>query len=290
MGKFLKEFNYQVELVKRKEKYNNCNYKYGLVGEERVYYQLNKCKEDILCLYNLILKINSEKVQFDFLVVSKGVIYIIEVKNLLGNIHIDEHENIERVIVKNGFEITSGMANPFVQLRRQKFLLETYLQEYGYDIRVETMLVMANTNTLIYNKSNNKNIYKYDSLDEVITELIKGTALTEQEREIGLFLVNNNIDYDYRIVWKVKKSINEQYVPSFDSKEDEDLYLKLIEFRKEYCRNQNIPACNIFTNKDAENLIREKPLTKEKFIMVKGFKEKKYDLFGAEIIKIFKKE
>ena len=42
MSKFLKEFNYQAELVRKKERYNNCNYKYGLVGEERVYYQLSK--------------------------------------------------------------------------------------------------------------------------------------------------------------------------------------------------------------------------------------------------------
>lgn len=289
MSRFLKEFNYQAELVRKKERYNNCNYKYGLVGEERVYYQLNKCEEDILCLYNLILKINYEKVQFDFLVISRGVIYIIEVKNLLGNIYIDEHENIEREIVKNGVGEKSGMANPFAQLRRQKLLLEKYLFEWGYDIRVETMLVMANPNTLIYNKSQNKNIYKYDILNEVISKLIKGKSLNSQDSEIGLLMVRNNIDYDYRIVGKVKKSINEQYVPFFGSKVDKNLFLELIEFRKEYCKKHNIPACNVFTNKDAENLVNKKPLNKEEFVAVKGFKEKKYELFGLEIIKIFKK-
>ena len=127
------------------------------------------------------------------------------------------------------------------------------------------------------------------TVDEVISKLVKGKSLNSQDSEIGLLMVRNNIDYDYRIVGKAKKSINEQYVPFFDSKVDKNLFLELIEFRKEYCKKHNIPACNVFTNKDAENLVNKKPLNKEEFVAVKGFKEKKYELFGLEIIKIFKK-
>ena len=60
MGKFIKEFIMEIELFKLKSKYSNKLYKYGLIGEERVAYQLKTCDEDILCLYDVILEVNNQ--------------------------------------------------------------------------------------------------------------------------------------------------------------------------------------------------------------------------------------
>ena len=67
MVTFFKDFNYSAELAKMKSRFNNSLYKYGLVGEERVAYQLKKCRLDILCAYNIRLNIDGNKCQFDFI-------------------------------------------------------------------------------------------------------------------------------------------------------------------------------------------------------------------------------
>ena len=64
--------------------------------------------------------------------------------------------------------------------------------------------------------------------------------------------------------------------------------LKLLKIRKEISNSKNMPPCNIFNNREAELLVINKPTTKAEFVGVKGFKEKRYEMFGEEIIKIFK--
>ena len=50
MAKFIKPFNMETEIIKLKNRYENNLYRYGLIGEERVSYQLKLCNEDILCI------------------------------------------------------------------------------------------------------------------------------------------------------------------------------------------------------------------------------------------------
>ena len=66
------------------------------------------------------------------------------------------------------------------------------------------------------------------------------------------------------------------------------MYIKVLEIRKRVGESLNIPLCNVFNNKEAELLIRKKPKTKEEFISIKGFKERRYEMYGEDIIKIFK--
>lgn len=288
MGKFIKDFIFENEMVRMKGKYDNSCIKYGLIGEERVAYQLRMCNSDIICLYNVIIRVSSEKVQFDFLVVSPVGIYIVEVKNLLGNIYINKNEEVQRLIYKkDGMEVC-GMENPFVQLRRQKELLQKFLIKNGYEIEVKMLLIMANPKTVICNESDNDSILKFDILTEILEKDIGNKRLNEREMEIANFILGNNIIYDYKLIGKIKKGIHDQYIPSFKNRIDEELYIKILEFRKEYGIVHNIPFCNVFTNKDAEQLVICKPKNKEEFVRVKGFKEKKFHLFGEEIIKIFK--
>ncbi len=65
------------------------------------------------------------------------------------------------------------------------------------------------------------------------------------------------------------------------------------DFRKYLIKNGYIMIqfsvyCKIFNNRDAERLVLAKPCSKEEFIKVPGFKEKRYQVFGKEIINIFK--
>lgn len=70
------------------------------------------------------------------------------------------------------------------------------------------------------------------------------------------------------------------------TKEDEILFNKLKNKRKELCDAIGAPAYVIATNRMLENLIELKPKTKEDLRNVYGFSEQKINLYGDELVKI----
>lgn len=286
---FLKEFDFSIEMQKMKRKFNNNLINYGLVGEERVAYELKKLEQYIISLYNIRLKINNINIQIDYIVITNNYIYIIEVKNLLGNLLItEENEIIRRVYYNNIYKETS-MQNPFIQMKNHKTMLEIYLKGINVNRQVETILVMANDKMIIDNKSKHKNIIKYDKIEEYIKHRESLKVYNEESLAIGNQILKKDNQYNYFMLNIIKKNIRNQYMPQFDNYYDLELYLKLLKLRKELSKKYNVPICNIFNNKSAEELVMKKPKCKGDFIKIKGFKETKYEMFGEEIINIFKK-
>ena len=70
------------------------------------------------------------------------------------------------------------------------------------------------------------------------------------------------------------------------TKEDEILFNKLKNKRKELCDSIGAPAYVVATNRMLENLIELKPKTKEDLKNVYGFSEQRINLYGDEILKI----
>lgn len=285
---FLKEFDYSIEMHKMKRKFNDKLINYGLIGEERVAYCLNKIDPYVVCLYNIRMTIGEKSMQIDFLVITCQAIYILEVKNLLGNILITKERNVIRKVKVNKVYNESSMENPFIQMEKHEELLKDFLEKNNIQKRVESILVMANDKMIIENKSNMKNIIRYDELESFIMKNKNRDYYTEEEIKIGKLLLNQDKKYNYFMLNIIKKNIRNQYTPKFENYLDLDLYIKVLEIRKRVGESLNIPLCNVFNNKEAELLVINKPTSKEEFISIKGFKEKRYEMYGEDIIKIFK--
>ena len=285
---FLKTFDYSVEMQKMRRKFNNKMIEYGLKGEERVAYQLSKMDFELICLYNVRIKVENKRAQFDFLVITRKAIIIIEVKNLLGNLYISKDEKFERNIKINGRTDISSMENPFIQMDNQEEILKIFMKEKHINKDVKSILVMANDKMIIRNNSKRKTIIKYDVLCKYLKELTNHETYTNEELIIGNIIKEHDDEYNYFMLGIIKDNIEKQYIPKFTNYLDFDLYLQIIRFRKEFAIKKQMPVCNVFTNREAERLVIAKPKTKEEFIAIRGFKEKRYELFGEEIIKIFK--
>ncbi len=285
---FLKEFNYGVEMHKMRRKYQNNLMHYGLVGEERVAYELSKINSMCICLYNVRLFISDRKAQFDFIVILPSFILIIEVKNLLGNLIITEGQSFERELNINGIIQKSGMSNPFIQMEYQEKVLKEYLSLTDMNKKIISLLVMANDKMIIRNMSNKKNVVKYDEVVKYIKEKEKECSLSKEDYEIGEYILKGDKEYNYYIVPIIKKNILNQYTPKFENYSDLELFLEVIKFRKKYAEMNKMPICNVFTNIEAEELVIKKPRNKEEFMNIKGFKNKRYEMFGEDIIKLFK--
>ena len=285
---FIKEFDYSIEMHKMKRKFNDKLINYGLIGEERVAYCLNKIDPYVVCLYNIRMTIGEKSMQIDFLVITCQTIYILEVKNLLGNILITKERNVIRKVMVNKVYNESSMENPFIQMEKHEELLKDFLEKNNIQKRVESILVMANDKMIIENNSNMKNIIRYDELESFIMKNKNRDYYTEEEIKIGKLLLNQDKKYNYFMLNIIKKNIRNQYTPKFENYLDLDLYIKVLEIRKRVGESLNIPLCNVFNNKEAELLVINKPKSKEEFISIKGFKEKRYEMYGEDIIKIFK--
>ena len=165
--KILKEFNLSRQLELYKLKYKMCNDRqlrlkmYGLIGEERVYYELKKSKMDLICLYNIRILIENDTFQVDYVIIGNSKIIIFEVKNLMDNIHIKKDGEVERIIHRKTFDETCGIKNPISQVKEQTKKLKEYLNENNFNIDVEGIVLMANDKTKIINDSSNNNIYMY---------------------------------------------------------------------------------------------------------------------------------
>lgn len=288
MSIFIKDFNMEVEIFKLKNRYSGNLFKYGLIGEERVAHQLKICDADILCLYDVILHTKGQKSQFDFIIIGRKYIYILEVKNLLGNIRVKSDGTIERLIYKNGNIEINGMFNPFVQLSVQRKRLEEFLSQYQYKKAIKTLLVMANDKTIIINNDSSNIVIKYDELNNYLINDLGDLKSLRCDREIAEIILKNTDKYNYLLSSVIQNKMMNQYIPKFVLKTDENYYIELIKLRKKISKRLNIPACNVYNNKEAEALVINKPTNKEEFMNVKGFKEKRYEMFGDDVIKIFK--
>src|SRR5690606_19079877 len=117
--------------------------KYGLEGEDRVYYQLKNIHLPLVCLSDLRIKGIYGSAQADFVVISKGCIFLIEVKNLYGSVKVTDEGDVIRVIPRGKNYEYEGMENPFTQISRQSYIFKTLLNQNSIDAQIETLIVMG---------------------------------------------------------------------------------------------------------------------------------------------------
>lgn len=299
MARFIKDFDYSNELLKIKTKKFNKgedvkekfvrNAIYGLIGEERVAYQLRISNKDILCFHNIRLKDNKEKIQIDFIVLSKNYVLLIEVKNLFGNIVVHKDNSVDRVIYKKTGREVTGMDNPLIQIENHVQFMDKFLKKHSYTKIVKGILVMANDKTCIINNSNMHNIIKYDMLNEYINRIVKDSKLCNDDYDLARLINDSDIPFSFKNFNKIGYSMLNSYTPKFEKQKDFDLYVELLKIRKQVSEKRHIPFPYIFNNKEAEKLVMAKPLNKEEFFAIPGFKEKRYIMFGEDVINLFKK-
>ena len=300
---FIKEFQFSrrmQRIIARVEGESQSEYdhrvkiaKYGLEGEDRANYQLKNIRLPLVCLSDLRISELYGSAQADFVVISKDYIYLLEVKNLYGSIRVTDDGQVIRIIPRErGYE-REGMENPFTQIKHQADVFRTFLDNNNIELPIKTLIVMGNPRTAIFQGDVSYPIIRYDKLNDFFVEEVKKEcSITEYDYivKVGEILRDSHKDRffnDFNVLQK-RISINSKNNPVLDG-EDFLLYEELLELRREIAKRTELPLCNIFLNRDAENLVLHKPVTKEEFILVPGFKERKYLLCGEEAIAIIKK-
>ncbi|WP_411349312.1 NERD domain-containing protein [Paenibacillus sp. WLX2291] len=270
--------------------------KYGIDGENNVYFELKNSFIPMLCLHDVRVSYEDYIAQLDFVIISNKFICILETKKLSGNISIDNEGNFTRIMRNRlGKEYKEGIYSPITQNRRHVDILKHILSKELKinDMPILSLVVMANPKTIIHK-------YKYSSeIDTMIIKCdqIKSTLEKYHNDKINSFnLAEKHMVNISNLLLKlntpIDMNLNAKYQllkEEYKKKDEQQLREELKKYRLQTSRSEKIKAYIIFNNAEIEDMIEKYPRTEEELLKVKGFGKSKLEKYGNAILDIFNK-
>lgn len=206
-GVFKKEIDKQIKIAS-----------YGLAGEQNIAFELKNSGLDMFILHDIYLEYEDLSAQIDYLIVTKKNVYVIECKNLIGNIDVDGKGSFIRTYELYGKKVKEGIYSPITQNERHlnviKFVrkvsknaLSKVLFEMNFDSRYKSVVCLANPKTILNDRYAKKEVKeKVIRADQLIAHMkkmekeSKNVALSEKEmRKLAEFFLEaskpNKSDY-----------------------------------------------------------------------------------------------
>ena len=302
------------------------NLESGLIGEKNIIFELKNSGIPMYVLHDIYVKHEDLSAQSDFVVITSKINFIIECKNLYGNITINNRGEFIRTTSYNGKTIKEGIYSPITQNQRHMEILKQkkaskidniikkHLYEKLYYTYTKSIVVLANPKTILNfryaPKEIKKQVIRSDQLIKYIkTELSlsKDAKSSDKEmRAIAERILSYNTNNEINYCDKYKKEIDEYQMkkqentnikdkPKFQEQKEikinkntnnQELIKKLKVYRYNQAKNDHVKPYFIFTNKVLENLVKEKPKTLDDLHKIAGFGDVKVEKYGQEIIEI----
>ena len=297
---------------------------YGLEGENKVAYELKTSGMDMYVLHDICLEIGDLSAQIDYIVVTRKLIYVIECKNLYGNIEIDNGGNFVRQM--GAFGPKEGIYSPITQNQRHLRVLKEIRKESkgnfltkmmfekSFEENYRSIVVLANPKTYLNAKYAKKEVKKQviraDQLVSYINETnesSKNESMSEKAMlELANFYLEKHVQehsdyakrYEEMITQHQPETADEVNTDILgkDTEENEailrcneaELVQKLKEFRLKQSREENVKAYYIFNDAQMQDLLAKNPQNKEELQAVAGFGKVKAEKYGDAILAILK--
>ena len=112
----------------------------GRAGEKAAAFSISRVLRDEDRLFsNVEFEYDGRPCEIDHLIVNRGGVFIIEVKNYSGELRggEDDYDWIKMKTTGDGETHVKTVKNPVKQMRRQVWLLAQYLRYYGFDVWME---------------------------------------------------------------------------------------------------------------------------------------------------------
>ncbi len=291
------------------------NIKAGLEGESKVMYELKHLNSSCLILHDITLFDRSaEQSQIDFIVLTPKCGFVLESKRLSGNITINsegefirQYTNTEGKVYKK-----EGLYSPIRQNEIHLSVLADFIKSNKIikNYPLEALVVISNGKTIINrtyaSKAIQNSIVKFDQLDTKMLKIMSNhddiDVSDKKLQELATALLDNNIErqinyvealglelVDESIAEEVSKAQESGFIEDEAIAEkisDDSLIDKLKEYRLATARANHIQPYFIFNNAQLEDIINKMPKSKEEFVAIDGFGDKKFELYGPDILKI----
>lgn len=177
----LEILNTRTELPEKTKQYYLVQEK-GYRGEQMNDLWVEKLKEELLVLHNLLFEINHSQFQIDTLLIAQDRIYLLDIKNHEGDYH---YKN-------DGFYTLSGKEtkNHLHQLKRCETLLRQLLQTLGYNYPINSYLIFINPEFFLYNAPPDLPIVYPNQLNRFYTTLNKRSSkLSDRHKTLATKLL-----------------------------------------------------------------------------------------------------
>ena len=192
---------------------------YGEIGENTIAFELKNSGIDMFILHDIYLEVGEMSAQIDYMLFTRRRVYIIECKNLIGNITVDNDGNFVRKYELFGKQVKEGIYSPITQNERHMEVIKQLraatksnpisraMFESNFEHIYIPIVVLANPRTVLNDryakKEVKRKIYRADQLVRVIKELEseeKSDLYSEKDiREHAEFFLNaslpNKSDY-----------------------------------------------------------------------------------------------
>lgn len=159
----------------------------GIFGEKAVQYELANSHIPMLVLHDLYLEHEGLTAQIDYLIITRKHQFVVECKNLYGNIEINSAGDFIRTVSFGKRTKKEGIYSPITQNRRHlelikqmrgalrsNFLTKAIFENTFYD-SYRSVVVLANPKTVLYDRYAKKEVRK---------QVIKADQLAEYIRKI----------------------------------------------------------------------------------------------------------
>ena len=202
--------------------------KAGISGEDQIIYELKNSHMPMYVIHDWNITFGDNKAQIDFLVVTRGKTFVIECKNLWGNITVDNKGQFIRTVSYGKYSAKEAMYSPIEQNRKHLDLIkEISLSRRNaigkmqvnrwFDNWYQGVVVMANPKTIVNDryapKAVKEQLIRADGLTEYIKKVNSDPiVLIQSEKDFTEFankLLSLNIedDTDYNAKFRRKLEI-----------------------------------------------------------------------------------
>lgn len=270
---------------------------YGIKGEKNIAFELKNSHIPMYILHDVYFEDEELSAQIDYLVITQKRIFVIECKNLYGDIEINRNGDFIRTFTINGRKIKEGIYSPITQNKRHLDLLRKVrrkqknnmitkvLFESNFENYYKSIVVLANPKTILdmkyAPKETKSKVIRGDQLIEYIKKMnsepgIENSSIKAMEDLANSFLglcSNNKVDY----AEKYKECVNIG---------TSELSSQLKAFRLKKSREESVKPYFLFNDKQLEDLINKRPQSRDKLKSISGFGEIKCEKYGNEILKI----
>lgn len=161
----------------------NC-IKKGIYGENKLLYVLQNSNIPMYILHDLNLEFENSKSQIDFLIITKRNVYLLEAKDLNGNLDIE----IDGTFTRRFGRYKKGIKNPMTQNLEHEVTLNKILKKEKLYLKYKSVVVLTNDYSYINYKKGTKekykNIIRNDQLYSYISNIEKKSNVCRSEKKI----------------------------------------------------------------------------------------------------------
>lgn len=219
--------------------------KAGIAGENKLLFELKNSHIPMFVLRDIYIEDGDLSAQIDFFVVTRKLLFVMECKELYGNIEIDSKGNFIRTIHYGKRFQKERIYSPITQNERhmelirqirqkdkKNFLTKMLFQHYAFQKFYRSLVVLTNERAVLNDKNAPKDIQEKVIPADKLIEYIRreNAALNEfnsSETEMWQFAKffmeahhNRNIDYTQKYINKITVDKNEGTITNGSSADE----------------------------------------------------------------------